>query len=87
MSPINIAITLYKVFTARKTVTKTTKQWYQSKGITGNVAAILVTIGGFYGFDIPVNEIENIGAGFLLIYLNGRALLGRFAAETKINGL
>lgn len=85
---INILVTLFKVFTARKNASNhigEVKQWYQSKGITGNVAAILVTIGAWYGLDIPVQQIETTLTMLGGITANVVSIYGRINAKSKIN--
>ena len=88
MNPITIAITLFKVFTARKGASNSigdVKQWYQSKGITGPVVAILGTIATWYGLDVPIEQLEVTITALGTIIANVVGIMGRINAKSEIN--
>lgn len=85
MNILDIAKILIKVFTARKNSDTSVKQWYSSGSIKASLAAILGTIGAFYGLDIPIDRLENIAGGVFIIGANAWAIWRRIRAETKIN--
>ena len=90
MNPLDIVITLFKVFTARRTASVSigsVKQWYQSKAIVGGVVGVIVGLSMLFGVDLKGQESELTVIVMSLIGLaaNVWAMYGRVKGESKIN--
>jgi hypothetical protein len=90
INPVDVAVTLFKVFTARRTANVNVgniKQWYQSKALVSAAVGVAIWLGLLFGVDLKGQEAELtvILMGVFGLVSNILTMYGRVKGEAKIN--